>query len=1192
MDDNCQTDGNMFLESLELHNFKSFGNRKKIVFKKGFTVISGPNGSGKSNIGDSLLFVLGIRSSKAVRAERLGDLIHKSSDEKKNRDYCSVSVTIDTEDQEKPPEERRITLKRELVAEMDGYKSNYYLNGIKVRHSDVADLLDSLHIYLDSYSFVLQGDINNIVKMTGFERRKLLESISGIESFDVQIQKAEGDIQGISENLGRLDVLAQQMGKRKQELEVEKDVAERYERISNHIRDLKLTILNIEKTGMLREISSHSSNIDSIRLEIEEIGRRIATLQNSLEERRKVERELKERLEVSGNSQLMDIRSQIENKRVKAAELGIMLDNTRDRVETLKSQIHSQSEERKKSESKLQWLNSNRKENSQTLSDIRSSITKLSADLRALRDQNSRSSSEILRKQSLIREKDEQIRALNSELESKQEMKDQIQAERTRIIGELSSLEEKKKDTEFQVRDALWRLKEIERESGNSRQDAEKLNFRYYDLKKQLEDLRKSKDSIQSELNAAGREHAQLQAQLSARSGGANRALSTVIAARNRNAIHGIHGTIRELITFPEEFRAAVESSAGGRLNSVVVEDDAVAQECLELLKREKAGKLTFLPLNKVLGGRPRGKAITVRSSEGSLGYVFEKISFDKKYEGIVWYAVQDTVIVRDVPTARKYMVGVRLVTLDGDIFEASGAITGGFQEKTKSSSDQESKLADLTARIRELSARLDDVSSRIPEIEAEFDAVSQKLRETSRTEGSKNAEIQQWKKLADEGRPRIEQMTSAISSLNEKLQTLDMNISEADLAIRETRVKISRIEAEKSAIFDEIRDISPQYAEEETKLENEISRLREKEAEFAGELVKIDADIDHIRQRDAEIAERLSSYESEVALGIEEIGKLSEQIAMERMELDKLRKMEEEIAERSREIVNALNENEAEISRIEDEIEMEKASITTKNEIILSASLKIENLQSRVKDIEEQMAANGGNILEDRKYINEARKELENSNSELVALGPVNQKAVAEYQEVSRDLDSLKDEIDKLSAEKSDLEKLTEKLNQQKRKIFLEIYGAINENMKAIYRELSGGGEASLEMSEETDPLNSEIYIRARPKGKSYSKLEALSGGEKSLTALAFIMAVQRINPSPIYYLDEVDMFLDGSNAERVGRQFKINSGTSQVFAVSLRKAMLKYADHVIGVTSFDGENTEVFEKSVSESGNMEVEN
>ena len=1192
MDDNCQTDGIMFLESLELHNFKSFGNRKKVVFKKGFTVISGPNGSGKSNIGDSLLFVLGIRSSKAVRAERLGDLIHKTSDDKRNRDYCSVSVTIDTEDQEKLPEERKITLKRELVAEMDGYKSNYYLNGIKVRHSDVAELLDSLHIYLDSYSFVLQGDINNIVKMTGFERRKLLESISGIESFDVQIQKAEGDIQGINENLGRLDLLAQQTEKRKQELEVEKDVAERYQKISDHIRDLKQTILNIEKTGMMREIYSHSSNIDSIRREIDEISKRISGLQASLEEKRNVERDLKEKLEVSGNSQLMEIRSQIENKRVKVAELGIMLDNTRDHVAGLKSQIRSESDEMGKSESKLQWLNSNRKENSQTLSDIRKNIARISADLRALREQNSRSSSEILRKQTIIKEKDEQIRVLNSELESKQELKDQIQAERTRIIGELSSLEEKKKDTEFQVRDALWRLKEIERESGNSRQDSEKLNFRYYDLKKQLEELRKSKDSIQSELNSAGREHAQIQAQISARSGGVNRALSTIMQARNKNSIQGIHGTIRELITFPEEFRAAVESSAGGRLNSIVVEDDAVAQECLELLKREKAGKLTFLPLNKVLGGRPRGKAITVRSSEGSLGYVFEKISFDRKYEGIVWYAVQDTVIVRDVPTARKYMVGVRLVTLDGDIFEASGAITGGFQERTKSSSDQEAKLAELTAKIRDLSARLDEVTSRIPEIEEEFDAVSQKLRDTSKNEGSKNAEILQWKKLAEEGKPKLEQMALAISSLNEKLQSVDRKISDSDLAIREARVKISKIEAEKSAIFDEIRDLAPQYAEKETQLENEISRLREKEAEFAGELVKIDADIEHIRMRDAELAQRISSYESELARGSEDIEKLSAQMAQEKLELEKLRKIEEEISERSREIVNALNANEAEISRIEDTMEMEKASITTKNEIILSANLKIENLQSRVRDIEDQMAANGGNVLEDRKFINEARKELESSSSELAALGPVNQKAVTEFQEVSRDLDSLKGEIDNLSAEKIDLEKLTEKLNQQKRKIFLEIYSAINENMKIIYRELSGGGEASLEMSEESDPLNSEIYIRARPKGKSYSKLEALSGGEKSLTALAFIMAVQRINPSPIYYLDEVDMFLDGSNAERVGKQFKINSGTSQVFAVSLRKAMLKYADHVIGVTSFDGENTEVFEKSVSESGNMEVEN
>lgn len=208
----------MIIESLELDNFKSFGNRRKIVFKKGFTVISGPNGSGKSNIGDSLLFVLGVRSSRSVRADRLADLVHNPSSGKRQKDYCSVTITINTEEMDRPENERIIRITRELLSDVDGYHSVYSINGTRCKHSDIERLLDALHIYLDSYSFVLQGDINNIIKMTGVERRKLLESIAGIESYDIQIGKAKDDMGTINDNMTRLEILREEAWRRSEEL--------------------------------------------------------------------------------------------------------------------------------------------------------------------------------------------------------------------------------------------------------------------------------------------------------------------------------------------------------------------------------------------------------------------------------------------------------------------------------------------------------------------------------------------------------------------------------------------------------------------------------------------------------------------------------------------------------------------------------------------------------------------------------------------------------------------------------------------------------------------------------------------------------------------------------------------------------------------------------------------------------------
>ncbi len=1171
----------MHLESLELDNFKSFGNKKKILFKNGFTVISGPNGSGKSNIGDSLLFVLGTRSSKTVRADRLGDLIHKSSNPKRNRNYCSVTVTLDNDDGNLPEEDRKIVLKRELTGDMEGYKSNYYLNGTRVRHSDVANMLDSIHIYLDSYSFVLQGDINNIVKMTGVERRKLLESISGIESFDIQITRAKTDIDAINENLARLEVLTEETRKRRDQLEVEKQSAERYLELAERVANLRKTLFSLEIEGHNRELKSFRENLEKIQGEINEINSELGQLEKDLESKKEIENELKHKLDVSGNSQLTEIREKIENKRVRIAELGISADNIKDRIDQTKEDLAEGREDVKKSQKKIDWLESNRKENGNTLSEIRKNIQTRANELRILKDKSSKSNSEIQSRQEKIRELDSEIKGLNQNMGDIQEKKQMASSRHSQLISQLGSSEEKKTDIEFQIRDALWRLKDIEREVGGNKKSYEDLNSKYYKLKNRLEDLRKEKDTVQEELNRAGKEHAQLQATTS-RSGFSNRALNTIMDARNHNTISGIHGPIRELISFDDEFRYAVESTAGGRLNSVVVEDDGVAEECLNLLKAEKSGKLTFLPINKMFPGRPRGKAITVRSSEGSRGYVFEKLNYDKKYEGAIWYAVQDTVIVNDVKTARKYMVGVRLVTMDGDIFEASGAITGGFVDRKKSAIGTEQKINELAARMRELSQELEDIDASIASIEAEFETVSQQLRETSRDEGSRQTEYNQLKKISDEGKGKLEEIEVVITKNKEELKAAEAETREIDSELKSVQAKVDALDAEKTRLFEEIKELSPKYAEKEDALEEALTKLREKESEFSSELTRIESDLAHLNERIVELNGQSGELNKELTELQSQQKKNNEQSLLEKDELEKLKVIEAEIAEKSREIVDALNRNEQAMDRIRDQMEMKKSGISAKREIILSLEIKMENTEAKIRDLTEEQEWFEGEVIENMRSVPEIKKEIDGCNRSISELGPVNQKAIEDYGVVAKDLEALTVEVESLSSEKKDLEDLTDKLNEQKKHAFMEMYLAINENMKLIYREISGGGEAHMEMSDEDDPLNAEVFIRARPKGTNFSKIEALSGGEKSLTALSFILAVQRINPSPVYYLDEVDMFLDGANAERVGKMFRSNSHTSQVFAVSLRKAMLKYADNVIGVTSFDQENTEVFEKYV----------
>ncbi len=275
----------MIIESVELDNFKSFGNKKRIMFRDGFTVITGPNGSGKSNIGDAMLFVLGIRSSKAIRADRLPDLIHKAPPGKKQGSTCSVTIVMDSQDSSLPEEERKTRITREIsVDDNQECKSTYYINGAKAKRGDVETILDNAQIYLDAYSFVLQGDINNLVKMTGTERRKLLESIAGIENYNVQIDKAQSDIDGIEDNLSKIQILIDETQRRADQLAEEKKNAERYNEITAKIGSHEATLLRIDHISAERELAAYMKSMEEIDQQISASKSKISELQAKIAE--------------------------------------------------------------------------------------------------------------------------------------------------------------------------------------------------------------------------------------------------------------------------------------------------------------------------------------------------------------------------------------------------------------------------------------------------------------------------------------------------------------------------------------------------------------------------------------------------------------------------------------------------------------------------------------------------------------------------------------------------------------------------------------------------------------------------------------------------------------------------------------------------------------------------------------------
>lgn len=1171
----------MIVESLELDNFKSFGKKVQIVFRKGFTVISGPNGSGKSNIGDSFLFVMGERSNKTVRADRLSDLIHKSSRGERQKNYCSVSIRIDTEDSSADEKDRKVEIRREVVSDSDGYKSNYYINGRKVRYSEVSTMLDSFRIFLDSYSFVLQGDINNIVKMSGGERRKLLESIAGIESFDLQIDKAKYDIDTLNSNLGKLEVLQEELKNRKVSLESEREIAQKYLNLTERMRNLKFTELSIQQDSLRREITSQTDQISSFENEIQDLNTEVSQLLAQLNDLRNRINSEKDNLERTGNSELKEIRQKIQDLKIDLASNRMKSSDLRDSVASIRSEIESNSRYREESSRRIQWLESNIRESELILAETAKKLVEKNNILKKLRESSAENSKVLMGLQESIRVHDENLSALNSELDSLQETQKELAIAKSRLNTEMASLENRIGEVEFQIKDYRWAIREISETETSSSENFQELNRRYYSLKSELSGKRQRKDEIVRELSRLNHEYSQVQLSLGSRGVTVNRALATILEARNSGSIQGIVGPLKELITYDPKFRQAVEAAAGSRLNAVVVRDDGVAEECLNLLKSGRTGKLTFLPLNKMLPGRPRGKAITVRSSEGSLGYIFENLKYSEEYSNVIWYAFQDTVIVDTVRTARRYMGGIRMVTLDGDIFEASGAISGGFTERAKNSEDLENRARSLSESIQALNAELSVLETDIKELSASFESVSSELQSRSQDQGSHKTKLNMLNQNLETATKQLDELRPQGESKKREILELDGRISTLARSIADLRSRISSENESKERDFAEFRRISPSYASQDEDLNSEIESLSSKKNEYTVEISKLKSEMEFIQKNIQNVVEKSSVLQDDLSAKSSLISSLQTQESVLSGELDKLLALETQIDERTREIVERIRSMEREETTVNENIESTKSMISTKREMIITLQGKRENSQNRLKEIEAEISSSPGTRMDSVRTASEARSLMSETLSAIESLGPVNQRAIEEFETVSRDLDSIQSEIEQLSSEKKQLVDLTERLTDQKKVAFMEMFNGINTSMRTIYEQLSGGGDAYLELSDPENPLESEVTIRARPKGSNFTKLEALSGGEKSLTALSFILAVQRINPSPFYYLDEVDMFLDGANAERVGKLFKANSGTSQIFSVSLRKSMLKYADNVVAVVNIDGENSNVYEKS-----------
>ncbi|AGO61554.1 chromosome partition protein Smc [Ferroplasma acidiphilum] len=1151
----------MIVDSIEMENFKSYGDKQSIKINKGFTVIIGPNGSGKSNIGDSMLFVLGIRANKTVRVDKLEDFIHKTDPPKK---HCYVVLNVISN------ENNRYSIKRELVYNHGEYKSNYYINDKRASRTDVLKLIDSFHIYLDAYSFVLQGDINNLVKMTGTEKRKLFESIAGIESYKERIESAQNDINGLNENLNSMDAVLLEIKSMLDTLEVDRENALKYNKLNKEVNELKFFLKVKDRDRINQELAMYNGNIEKSQSDIDNLENENKNLSIQRDEAINRIKEIEDKLDAMGGQEVKGIRKRIEELNIGIAELKTKIGSTGESKTNSEARLKTSREAYNFNREQLENKLKEKKNYESYLKGTENSIAKINRELEKFRQENYENSK-------LTREINDRLAAIDVEM---QQANDQIindydirtiEQELSGFSRENTMNEEKIKEESIKVKDLKWKIDNLKKNIKEYSEEINEVNKKFLTVRNKLNELVTMKSNNDVEIRNKEKELRGLNYR-----GTASPALREINSMMETES--GIHGPLGKLIEYEDKYANAVIVAAGGRLNSIVVDNDSVAQMCIQAIKAKKLGRLTFIPLNKIATSPDRQKAAELINSGNAIDFVRNLITCDPAFEKAIKYAFGDTVLMDTLENARKHMTGVRIVTLDGDVLDPSGAMTGG------SIKNDEILANRITKAIAELEEQNEILKSEISFKEKENSEISSKLADLTRKRDISTSNINNYETQLQESENSIEAAKTRIEEIKLKIKDAEDRKSNFEFKKNEVKMQLFTLDKERKELFKKLKELAPENVEIEKQMEEELGNEMKSRENYSSKLAQIETEFKHFTEKSQELEEKITGLENEITKFTGMVAEFKNKVEAMEKELEENRAKENEIDSRSRELYTEKNQVSTARDKLFENIRKNDDLISNKKAIIAGLKTKIENLAFQLETINYEIENTGMEYIEFNMSISEVKQKIDENSREIEKLGAVNMKAIEQYDMELNKYNSTEEKYKTLLSEKNDLIDLQNQIIEDEKRIFLELFDTINSQFQKIYARLSEGGEANLEITSRDDPLNSEVYIKVKPRGKHMIKIDALSGGEKSVAVLALILSFQIKNPSPIYYLDEVDMFLDGHNAEHVGELFMENSKTSQVVMVSLKGAVTKFADNLIAVTTDKHGNTKIIQKRIGE--------
>ena len=1167
----------MYLKRLEMQGFKSFADKTVLEFRPGITAVIGPNGSGKSNISDSIRWVLGEQSMKSLRGSKAEDVIFAGTQNRKSLGFAEASIVIDNSDGKLPIEYNEVTVTRKLYRSGE---TGYFINKVPCRLKDILELFMDTGIGKDGYSIIGQGKIDEILSNKSEDRRHIFEEAAGIVKYRVRKVESEKKLEQTKLNLLRINDILTEIEGQIEPLKIQSEKAKRFLSLRDELK-------NIEIGLFVYNINTYKERLEQIVADLKVIESQEKEENTKLETSQKSKEELKNKID--------ELATEIENmqnlgfeSKTKIEQINSQISVSNERIVNNSNNIERLTKEIEEQKQRIQDFNEEKETKLSKKENLSKNKEKFEAQLKEKEDELEEISKKLSAKELEIEEKKKKV---ESDTDSRYERLSEINTYEVNY----QNLEKTKKSTKEELESSISELDSNRLKKQEASKEFLDIDNARNKIIKQINEIKaKKEESIgvikqyDDKINRLTAEYRMKESrckflvETEKEKDGYIKSVKSLLLALDRDVTlrSGVEGVLANLISVDKKYEVAIQMCLGQSMQNIVTATENDAKKLIEYLRQNNLGRASFLPISSVHGRKL--EKITNKNINGVIGIASDLIKFDKKYQDIIFNLLGRTVIVENMDTAialaKQNNYSFRIVTLEGDVINPSGAISGGSVEKKtvnilgRSREIEELKdiLNKLDSEIKKVSKEKEEYSQQTADIIEQSAKIEKQLQDMEITYATKKQAVQ----ILDEQIVKLEEKKEKFKKRIEEIEQEQKNIETSKDG---TKQVIENLEKEIAELNEEIKKFAElnkddqQYIDD---LNTDITDLKISVSSFDESGVSLDEMIERIEQDIKNATQSIEDKQKEIESIKEETSKTEEIIIDLGKEIDRIKAEVSNSSDKIEELKQERLEKNEELEKIEKVIEEQFNLLKDIREQIVKIESKKTKQEQDIDDLinklweEYEITPNNAQEYKKPDNVQLAQKRTAELRKEIADLGSINIDAIEDYKKMSERYEFMNSQRYDLEESIAKLRNVIAEMTTTMQNQFAEKFKQINKNFNEVFVELFGGGKAELILEDETNLLDCGIDIRVQPPGKKLQNMMLLSGGEKALTAIAILFAILKINPAPFCVLDEIEAALDDVNVNRYALYLKKFSKDTEFLVITHRKGTMEMADTVYGIT------------------------